>query len=81
MTRKTKSLSSFWKYIQQLKVESPLSAHLSTQDAKLLDHFDRQLNDMERNLRLVKEEIMSLTPGRGLDSQLEEQVSCLKIDL
>ena len=71
--------------IQELEAESPLTARLSTPDAKMSHHLRRRLNDMERNLCLAKEEIEPLTSGSGVDSylllQLEEQVGSLKIYL
>ena len=42
------------KCIQEIGVESPLTVCLSTSGAKPSHHLHRRLNDMERNLCLVK---------------------------
>ena len=70
--------------LQQLRPEAKaaLSAAHSTNASH---HLRRRINDVERNLRLVKGKIAPLTPGHGLDSclllQLEEQLSSIKLDL
>ena len=65
-------------HIQELWPETPLTVHLSTQ-------FHTQLNDVEKNLHMVNEEIEPLTPGldlnRCLSLQLQEQGRSMKGDL
>ena len=71
-------------WLQQVRPEAKaaLSAALSMGH---LHYLCRWLNDVERNLLLVKGKIDPLITGSSLDTclllQLEEQVGCIKLDL
>ena len=70
--------------LQELRPEAKaaLSVAHSTEP---LHHLRKRVNDVERNLRLVKGKINLSTPAPGLKSclllQLEEQVGSIKLDL
>ena len=76
-------VAEIMEHLQQLQPESmAASAAHSTGHSH---HLHRRLNDMERNLHLVKGKINFLILDPGLDSclllQLEEQVSSIKLEL
>ena len=85
MNNQKDKIAELVEHLQVLGPESPFTATLSTPEVKPSNHLCRRLNNVERNVHSVKEEINSLTPGPGLDrcllQQLEEQVGSIMIDL
>ena len=82
--RSWNKLAEIIEHLQELQPVAKAAVSVA-HSTDLLHHLRRQLNDVQSNVHLVKEELDALKPGPCLDSclllQLEEQVGSIRIDL